>query len=140
MGLQLLTGSSFGAYDIKVKGCSIYGDNIKRHLSNRLGRNDIAFISYTVFSGISIPMLATHFANLAQEISARGATLVVIDDIYMSSLNPEDCEPTIPTLIGLKQKVGSCDYPTKSASNYKELLLFDALMTRLQEQIGRAHV
>ncbi len=99
-----------------------------------LRKNEIVFLGYTVSTGITTPRLKDHIKNLANAIRARGAHLVIFDDVYATSFEPEDCSPTIPMLLGVTHKKSACNFSVQSASNYKELMDFDYAMNDLQKK------
>lgn len=117
-----------------VKGCHAYGEGIKALLSQSLQKGDLVFLGYTVKPGITTQKLGRHVRELASAIRDRGAHLVILDDVYATPMSPEDCEPTIPMLLGLTQKGVACDFHIESASNHGELLFFDRLMAGLTKK------
>lgn len=139
-GCGYLPKTQFSPDDINLKGCDVYGEHIKEHLSQTLRKNDIVFLGYMVFDGLATPMLKRHVAELAKVVSARGAHLVVLDDVYSAPYAPEDCEPTIPMILGRVAKRSSCNFPVASARNANALTAFEGLMKGLGQKDGVVYI
>jgi len=133
-GCSYLPKDQFTENEVMFKGCHVYGERIKALLSKSLLKGDLVFLGYTVKPGITTQKLGRHVRELASAIRERGAHLVIFDDVYATPLNPEDCEPTIPMLLGLIRKRVACDFPVQSASNHGELLHFERLMAGLTKK------